>query len=106
MGTIEATINAKLQRALHPEYLEVINESGKHNVPPGSESHFKVTVVASAFEGNELIERHREVNRALSDEFASVHALSLHTLTPDEWRERGGAAHATPPCLGGSKSNA
>ncbi len=104
MGMMQTTLETKLQRALAPEHLEVINESGKHNVPPGAESHFKVTIVAQAFDGNKLIERHREVNRILADELGSIHALSLQTLTPDEWRARGQTPHETPPCLGGSKS--
>jgi BolA protein len=76
-----------------------------HSVPPGSESHFKVTLVSDAFEGRRLLERHRAVNAALADELRdSVHALALHTLTPEEWFARGGAVPASPPCLGGSKA--
>lgn len=48
--TIKDTIESKLQ-ILQPEILEVINESNNHNVPPGSESHFKVIVVSNAFQG-------------------------------------------------------
>lgn len=103
MGPVQTAIDAKLRRALSPEHLEVVNESGKHNVPPGSESHFKVTVVTREFEGEELIERHRKVNQVLADELSGViHALSLNTLTPDEWRARRQTPHETPPCLGGS----
>ncbi len=106
MGPVQTTITAKLRRALSPDHLEVVNESGKHNVPPGSESHFKVTVVAREFEGKELIERHRKVNHVLADELdRAVHALSLNTLTPDEWRARKETTHETPPCLGGSSSD-
>lgn len=80
------TIERKLQ-VLQPEFLEVNNESHKHNVPPGSESHFKVTVVSNAFQGKMLIKRHRMVNDILADELAqSIHALSLHTMTIEEWR--------------------
>ena len=104
MGPIQAAISDKLRRALVPEHLEVVNESGKHNVPPGAESHFKVTVVARAFEGRKLLERHREINRILAEELGGgIHALSLQTLTPDEWRTRGEPPHRTPPCRGGEK---
>jgi len=41
------------------EHLEVINESHKHNVPEGAESHFNVVIVSSAFEGKKLLTRHR-----------------------------------------------
>ena len=46
--TVQKEITDKLNDALPIEHLEVINESGKHNVPPGAESHFKVVVVSSA----------------------------------------------------------
>ncbi|GAK85288.1 cell division protein BolA [Vibrio ponticus] len=48
---IEETIQTKLHQQLSPTHLEVINESYMHNVPPGSESHFKVIVVSEQFEG-------------------------------------------------------
>ena len=32
-----------------------------------------------------------------------IHALALHTLTPDEWRQREGRTEASPACRGGSK---
>lgn len=41
-GPVEAAITAKLSAAFDPSHLHVLNESGNHNVPPGSESHFKV----------------------------------------------------------------
>ena len=100
---VQSTIEAKLTEALAPLHLEVINESGNHSVPAGSESHFKVVLVATEFEGQRLLARHRRVNTVLADELASaIHALALHTYTEAEWRERFGAAPMSPPCLGGS----
>jgi len=100
----QSEIERKLTDQLHPMHLEVINESHMHNVPAGSESHFKVTVVAEQFAGQGLVDRHRAVNRVLAAEMAGgLHALALHTLTPEEWYARGGTAPASPPCLGGSK---
>ncbi len=101
--SVEDDIIHKLEQALQPSHLEVINESDNHNVPPGSESHFKVIAVSEAFNGKMLVARHRMINKALEDELAGpVHALALHTMTPDEWAEKG-AAPASPPCLGGGK---
>jgi BolA protein len=100
--TIQAAIENRLQ-ALEPRFLEVENESNKHNVPEGSESHFKVTVVSDQFSGKMLLARHRLVNDLLADELSGpVHALALHTLTPDEWFEKFGSIPHSPPCLGGS----
>ncbi len=101
--SVEDDIINKLNNALNPQHLEVINESHMHNVPPGSESHFKVIAVSEAFNGKMLVARHRLINKALEEELAGpVHALALHTMTPEEWAEKG-AAPASPPCMGGGK---
>ena len=103
--TMQENIRSKIQQRLNPMHLEVTNESHMHNVPEGSESHFKVTVVSDSFTGEKLIARHRLVNKILADELKTqIHALALHTLTPDEWFEKGGRVPASPECLGGSKS--
>ncbi len=102
--SVQACIEAKVRNALAPEYFEIANESGQHNVPPGSESHFRLVVVSAAFEGKRLIARHRALNSALADELAGpVHALALHTYTPQEWRAREGAPES-PACRGGDGS--
>ena len=101
--SVENDIIEKLQSTLQPEYLDVTNESHMHNVPPGSESHFKVVIVSSEFNGNMLVARHRLINKTLAEEIAGpVHALALHTMTPEEWSARG-AAPDSPPCMGGGK---
>lgn len=103
--TIQAVIEEKLAAALDPAHLEVLNESHQHNVPPNSETHFKVVVVADAFEGKRKVARHQSVYALVSEELAGpVHALALHTYTRDEWAERFGEAPLSPPCLGGSKA--
>ncbi len=106
-STLQDTIEQKLGAGVAGlQHLEVINESHRHNVPPGSESHFKVVLVGDAFDGMKLLERHRLVNRLLADELAGgVHALAIHAWTPDEWRARTGGAPMSPPCLGGGKAD-
>ena len=100
--SVQESIERKITTQLNPVHLEVLNESNMHNVPEGSESHFKVTVVSDAFEGKKLIARHRILNDVLADELAGpVHALSLHTMTSNEWSERGGEVPESPPCRGG-----
>ena len=86
------------------DYLQVENESHMHNVAPGSESHFKVTIVSDSFRDQMLIKRHRMVNKTLEQELQQIHALALHTLTPDEWVARGGAVADSPRCRGGGKN--
>ena len=101
---VQNEIEKKLAETFSPLHLEVINESGNHNVPEGSESHFKVVVVSPEFAGKNLLARHRLINAALADELKnSIHALAIHTYTEDEWQETSGGAPMSPPCLGGGK---
>jgi BolA protein len=101
---MQSIIETKIADGMNAAHLEVINESNNHNVPPGSESHFKVVLVSNEFEGQPLIARHRVVNQLLADELKNnIHALALHTYTESEWRERHGEAPMSPPCRGGSK---
>ena len=103
---VQTLIEQKLADGLQPAHLQVINESSNHNVPPGSESHFKVVVVADTFTGKNLLARHRLINELLADELRNrIHALALHTYTRDEWQETSGNAPLSPPCLGGGKQS-
>jgi len=100
----QETIQDKLQQAFSPLHLEVTDESHMHNVPEDSQSHFRVLLVSEQFSGKPLVQRHRAVNKTLEDELSGgVHALALHTMTPEEWFAKGGEAPESPPCLGGSK---
>lgn len=97
---IEQSIRRKLHDALTPEHLEVVNESHMHNVPKGSESHFKVVLVSDVFDGMRPVKRHQKIYSILADEMAGdVHALALHTYSPMEWH---GSVPVSPNCLGGS----
>ena len=99
---VQYIIERKLAQRFDLQHLEVVNESSGHNVAPGSETHFKVVLVASDFQGQRLLARHRQVNEALGAELAGgVHALAVHTYTEGEWRDRFGEAPLSPPCLGG-----
>ena len=101
---VQTAIEEKINASLTPVHLEVLNESNQHNVPPGSESHFKVTIVSDQFNGKMLVARHREINKLLAVELAgSIHALSMHTFTPEEWQEKKQQVPKSPPCLGGDK---
>jgi len=101
--SVQSRIEEKLGNSLDLKHLEVINESGNHNVPPGSESHFKVVLVSELFDGERLVARHRRVNQILKEELANdIHALAIHTYTEGEWRDKHGEAPLSPPCLGGS----
>ena len=88
---------------LVPVYCAAANESHMHNVPPGSETHLKLVVVSSAFDGMSRVNRHRRLNDLAAAEFASgLHALAIHAYTPEEWQKRFGAVPDSPNCRGGS----
>ena len=102
--SMQATIESKLASEFDTEFLRVENESHMHNVAPGSESHFKVTIVSDSFRDQMLLKRHRRVNRALQEELQQIHALALHTLTPEEWQSREQQVAASPKCRGGGRN--
>ncbi|RUO37120.1 transcriptional regulator [Aliidiomarina taiwanensis] len=96
------TIETKLTMAFSPEVLQVEDESYKHAAGPEAQSHFKVVVVSTHFEGQRLLARHCAVNEALAEEFAAgMHALAIHAFTPEEWAARNEQAQASPNCMGG-----
>lgn len=85
----EASIRAKLKAAFAPDSLIVENESHRHHghAHAGADTHFKVTIVAKAFEGKSRVARHRMVNDLLQEELkAGLHALAIKALTPAEAR--------------------
>jgi len=102
--SVQTGIENKLANGIKLLHLDVVNESNNHNVPPGSESHFKVVLVSNEFENQGLVARHRTVNKLLAEELANnIHALALHTYTEAEWLARSEGAPMSPPCLGGGK---
>ena len=67
-------------------HCEVLDESSGHNVPIGSETHFKLVAVGDVFNQKSRIQRHRMLNAMLQDEFEKgMHACSMHLFTPEEW---------------------
>ncbi len=82
-------IGGKLTSAFSPSYLNVIDESEKHRGhggwKEGGETHFRVQIAASAFEGLNRLARHRAVNDVLAEELANgVHALALEIRADNE----------------------
>jgi stress-induced morphogen len=101
---VQSIIEQKISDNIHTNYLQVVNESFRHSVPENSETHFKVTVVSSEFEGMLLIARHRLINALLKDELAGpVHALALHTYTLKQWDAKDQQSPGSANCLGGGK---
>ena len=56
----------------------------------GDGQHFQAVVVSNAFAGKSRVQRHQLVYKALGDRMREeIHALSMQTLTPEEWKQRG-----------------
>jgi BolA protein len=84
--------------ALEPLHLEVLDESNMHS--RGLETHYKAVIVSPVFAGLNAVKRHQKVYASLGELMSQVHALALHTYTPEEWAQQG-AAPASPTCQGG-----
>jgi len=89
LGPVGQEIARRLQAALAPEHLAVVNDSARHRGHLGDdgsgESHFTVDVVAAAFAGKSRVARQRLVNAALADLLRErVHALAIRARAPGE----------------------
>jgi BolA family transcriptional regulator, general stress-responsive regulator len=88
MTDVRERIETILKARLKPAHLEIRDDSARHAGHAGAASgggHFDVVIVAAAFEGKPLLERHRMVNEALRDMIGrEIHALGLRTIAPSE----------------------
>ncbi len=87
-------------QTLQPTHLQVQDESHMHS--RGLETHYKAVLASPAFSGRRAVQRHQLVYRALGPLMQEIHALALHTYTPEEWAQTG-TAPDSPSCRGGSK---
>lgn len=84
-------IKERLTTALAPIHLEIVDESHKHDghQQTNKGGHFLVTIVSAQFAGLNLLQRQRLVYAALGDLMTTtIHALSMKTVTPDEFSNR------------------
>ncbi len=87
---IARRIEILLEEAFSPTHLEVIDESALHaghaGAKPGGETHFRVIVVSDRFLDTGRVQRQQLVYGVLDEVIkGGVHALSMATLTPDEY---------------------
>ncbi len=82
-GITAAALRARLQEALGPTLLEVVDESAAHAGHAGSDgtgagTHFRVRIATPAFAGKTRVAQHRLVYDALDDFIArGLHALAI-----------------------------
>jgi BolA protein len=83
-----ARIRSRIQAALSPEALDILDESHLHAGHEGARDgrgHFQVVVISPDFEGKSRIQRHRMVFDALGDLMSTdIHAVGVKAYTPDE----------------------
>ena len=74
------SVRAGIEAGLACEHLEVM----------GDGQHFQALIVSTAFDGKSRVQRHQLVYAALGSRMREeVHALSMRTLTPQEWKSGG-----------------
>jgi BolA protein len=90
-----ARIHDAIEHGLDATHVQVIDHSAAHTGHAGAEAgggHYEVVVVSEKFEGVSRLAAQRLVYSALGDLMAAeIHALTMHTYTPDKWRERADA---------------
>ncbi len=81
-------IKQKLNEAIQPELIEIVDDSAAHAGHAGAKQgggHYNVTIVAQAFDGKTLVQRHQLIYQALNDLMKNeIHALGINALTPSE----------------------
>ena len=81
MTNLTDSIKQHIEAAINCEHIEV----------KGDGRHFRAVIVSTAFEGMRLVQRHQMVYAALGDRMREeVHALSMKTLTPQEFQQSNG----------------
>jgi BolA family transcriptional regulator, general stress-responsive regulator len=88
-GPVATEMLARLNHALSPSAIELIDDSEKHRghggYNPSGESHFTLVIESPAFAGRTRVERQRMVHSALGDLLHErVHALSIKARAPGD----------------------
>jgi BolA protein len=82
------TIRQKLEEALKPDVIEIIDHSAAHADHVGNKKgggHYNVTIVSQQFEGKTLVQRHQLIYQVMGDMMKEdIHALGINALTPSE----------------------
>ena len=72
-------LESYITESLACDHIKVLGDDG---------THFEAVIVSPAFAGKSMIQQHQLVYAALGDRMrAEIHALSMRTLTPEQWAE-------------------
>jgi BolA protein len=88
-GPVATEMLARLNSALSPTSIELIDDSEQHRghggYNPAGESHFSLHIESPAFAGKSRVERQRMIYAALGELMRErVHALSIRATAPGE----------------------
>jgi BolA family transcriptional regulator, general stress-responsive regulator len=84
------SIQSKIENALKPASLEIVNESHLHaghqeKFDGSGETHLRIRVVSDAFTGKSRVDRHRMINELVTDEMQQgLHAVAIDAKAPAE----------------------
>lgn len=88
-GPVQTAMERKLQEALSPVFMDIVNESAAHKGHTGNpaphldETHFTVRIRSEKFRGKSLVQQHRLIYDILKQELREgVHALSIQSGEP------------------------
>ncbi len=71
-------VKSYIEKSLPCEYVQVM----------GDGHHFEAVIVSAEFSGKNMVQQHQLVYKALGDRMREeIHALSMKTLTPEQWQE-------------------
>lgn len=73
----------KLKKSLEADHVDIEDLSNC-----GCGMKFDAILVSSKFEGQPILKRQRLVNEILSDEMKHIHAFTMQTWTPNQWKEK------------------
>ena len=90
-------IKDRLSSHIDSEYLDIIDESPNHGGYTGTVSHIKIIIVSVRFDGLSLIKRHKLVYKALGPFVRKIHAISIVSKTPEQWKKSSDFI-ASPDC--------
>ena len=86
-GPVATEMLARLNSALSPTSIELIDDSEQHRghsgYNPAGESHFTLRIESAAFAGKNRVDRQRLIYAALGELMESqIHALSIRAVAP------------------------
>lgn len=75
-------LKSKLEKNLDAKFVNIEDQSNC-----GCGMKFDAVIVSSKFEGKPLLQRQRLVNETLSEEMKYIHAFTMKTLAPSQWKK-------------------